>query len=204
MWNNYYRAVTENSTHDAPMSREYPYYVLAEAEGADPDADEERFLNLLHAGMGSGDVVDTVLPKSAAERDALWQVREEFEPALPAYLYDISLPMRNMETYAERLKAGLGEWRDDADGLVFGHIADGNLHIFVRPHDEGGNKERSDSIVYGCLDGLDGSVSAEHGIGIEKKEWLPQSRTPGEIELMRGMKRLLDPENILNPGKIVG
>jgi FAD/FMN-containing dehydrogenase len=109
-----------------------------------------------------------------------------------------------METYAERLKAGLEEWRDDADGLVFGHIADGNLHIFVRPHEEGGNKERSDSIVYGCLDGLDGSVSAEHGIGIEKKEWLPQSRTAEEIELMRGMKRLLDPENILNPGKIVG
>jgi FAD/FMN-containing dehydrogenase len=204
MWNNYFRAVTEDGTHDAPMSRDYPYYVIAEAEGADPEADEERFLNLLHAGMESGDIVDAVLPKSETERDALWQVREEFEPALPAYLYDVSLPMRHMETYAERLKAGLGEWRDDADGLVFGHIADGNLHIFVRPHEEGGNKERSDSIVYGCLDGLDGSVSAEHGIGIEKKEWLPQSRTAEEIELMRGMKRLLDPENILNPGKIVG
>ena len=204
MWNNYYRAVTKEGAHDAPMSRDYPYYVIAEAEGADPDADEERFLNLLYAGMESGDIVDAVLPKSAAERDALWQVREEFEPALPAYLYDISLPMRHMETYAERFNAGLTDWRDDAEGLVFGHIADGNLHIFVRPHEEGGNKERSDSIVYGCLDGLDGSVSAEHGIGIEKKEWLSQSRTAEEIELMRGMKRLLDPENILNPGKIVG
>jgi FAD/FMN-containing dehydrogenase len=204
MWNNYYCAVTVDGLHDAPMSRDYPYYVIAEAEGADPDADEERFLNLLHAGMESDDIVDAVLPKSEAERDALWQVREEFEPALPAYLYDVSLPMRHMETYAERLKAGLEEWRDDADGLVFGHIADGNLHIFVRPHEEGGNKERSDSIVYGCLDGLDGSVSAEHGIGIEKKEWLPQSRTAEEIELMRGMKRLLDPENLLNPGKIIG
>jgi len=203
MWNNYYRAVTVDGAHEAPMTRDYPYYVIVEAEGADPNADEERFQNLLHAGMESGDIVDAVLPKSAAERDALWQVREEFEPTLPAYLYDISLPMRHMATYVERLNEKLQAWRDDAEGYVFGHIADGNLHIFVKPHEEGAHKEQGDNIVYNCLDGLDGSVSAEHGIGVEKKRWLSHSRSDEEISLMRGMKQLLDPRNILNPGKVI-
>ena len=203
MWNNYYRAVTVDGAHEAPMARDIPYYVLAEAEGADADADEERFQNLLHACMESGDIVDAVLPKSAAERDALWQVREDFEPTLPAYLYDISLPVRHMEMYVERLNTGIGDWRDDAEGLVFGHIADGNLHIFVRPHEDGEHKESSDRIVYGCLDGLDGSVSAEHGIGIEKKRWLPSSRAAEEIQLMRTLKATLDPKNLLNRGKVI-
>jgi len=203
MWNDYYRAVTVDGAHDAPMSRDFPYYVIAEAEGVDPNADEERFLNLLHAGMESGDIVDAVLPKSASERNALWQVREEFEPTLPAYLYDISLPMRHMETYVQRLNVALADWRDDAEGYVFGHIADGNLHIFVKPHEEGAHKEQSDGVVYSCLDGLDGSVSAEHGIGVEKKAWLGHSRSDDELHVMRSLKKLMDPDNLLNPGKVL-
>ena len=86
---------------------------------------------------------------------------------------------------------------------MFGHIADGNLHIFVKPYDDGAHHEAVDQIVYGCLDGLGGSVSAEHGIGIEKKQWLTQTRSDAEIIMMRSLKSLLDPKNILNPGKVV-
>ena len=203
MWESFYSAVTAEGGPPAPLERGYPYYVIAEAEGADPDADAARFQRLLEAGMESGDIVDAVLPKSEAERRSLWNVREEFDGALPAYLYDVSLPIRNMETYVARLGERLQAWREDARCEVFGHIADGNLHIFVKPYADGAHHETSDGIVYGCLAGLDGSISAEHGIGIDKRPWLGLSRSADELKLMRELKRLLDPQNLLNPGKVI-
>ena len=203
MWNSYYSNVTGEDAHTAPLDRDYPFYIIAEAEGADPDADEERFQGLLESGMESGDIVDAVLPKSESERRALWIVREEFEAVLPAYLYDVSLPIKNMATYVDRLDACRKDWQDDGKCMVFGHIADGNLHIFMTPFDDGVHHDACDKIVYGCLEGLDGSISAEHGIGIEKREWLGQNRSANELRLMRQLKNLLDPKNLLNPGKVI-
>lgn len=202
MWNRYFNLVTQDGAHSAPMSRDYPFYVLAEAEGADPEADDNRFQRLLEDGVESGDIVDAVLPKSESERKELWRIREEFDPVLPAYLYDVSLPIKAMSGYVDRLEAELSDWRSDAECLVFGHIADGNLHIFVRPHEDGVHHDKSDEIVYGSLEGLSGSISAEHGIGIEKKRWLGDSRSEDEIQMMQSIKALLDPKNILNPGKV--
>lgn len=203
MWNNYYQSVTYEGAHRAPISRDHPFYVIAEAEGADPEADEARFQSLLERSLKNGDIVDAVLPKSAAERDALWAIREDFDPALPAYLYDVSLPIRSMSTYVDRLETAIAAWRADAACLVFGHIADGNLHIFTTPFEDGANQSRCNEIIYGCLHGLDGSISAEHGIGLDKKSWLSDSRSDVEIELMRNLKGLLDPNNLLNPGKVI-
>ena len=203
MWNSYFSSVTAEGAHRSPLSREYPYYLLVEAEGADPDADEQRFQNILEKALENGDVVDAVVPKSETEREALWAIREDFEAALPAYLYDVSLPIKAMTTYVDRLESAFSEWRSDAKFLVFGHIADGNLHIFVTPFDQGIHHERCNEIVYGCLEGLGGSISAEHGIGLDKKAWLGNTRSEDEINIMRGLKKLLDPTNILNPGKVV-
>ena len=203
MWNNYFTAVTGEGAHVAPLAPDHPFYVLAEAEGSDTEADEERFQRLLGQAHESGDIVDAVVPKSESERDALWAIREQFEAAQPAYLYDVSLPMKAMSSYVEKLEVELKAWRPDAECNVFGHIADGNLHIFVKPFDNGAHHAASDKIVYGCLDGLGGSISAEHGIGIEKKHWLGETRSSAEIEMMRSLKTLLDPKNLLNPGKVV-
>ena len=203
MWSSYYQAVTKEGMHTAPLDRDYPYYVLVEAEGIDPDADERRFQRLLEAGLESGDIVDAVVPKSESERDTLWMIREDFESVLPAYLYDVSLPIKAMSAYVAKLEERLVEWRDDAWCVVFGHIADGNLHIFTGPYDDGKYHQQYDEIIYGCLEGLSGSISAEHGIGIEKRAWLSKSRSENEIQLMRGLKKLLDPRNLLNPGKVI-
>ena len=203
MWNQYYSAVTAEGGHKAPLTRDYAFYVIAEAEGNDAVADEARFEAMLEAQMEAGRIVDAVIPKSDTERAALWTIREEFNAVLPAYLYDVSLPMRFMSEYAGRLEAALAAWRPEGEAMIFGHIADGNLHIFVRPWEQGRNHTKSDEIVYGCLDGLSGSISAEHGIGIEKRAWLGKTRSPEEIELMRSLKKLLDPNDILNPGKLI-
>jgi FAD/FMN-containing dehydrogenase len=203
MWSNYFNAVTNEGGHPAPLVRDYPFYVLAEAEGADPEADDERFQHILERGLESGDIVDAVLPKSESERQSLWVVREEFEPVLPAYLYDVSLPIGSMSAYVENLQAALASWRPDADCLVFGHIADGNLHIFVTPYEDGMHHDRCDEIVYGCLDGFAGSISAEHGIGVEKKAWLGKTRSAEEIEMMGRLKTLLDPDGLLNPRNLL-
>lgn len=202
MWQKYFADQTGEKGHTAPMQRDYPYYVLVEAEGANPASDAERFQALLERGMEEGLIVDAVLPKSDLERNALWAIREEFEALQPSYLYDISLPMKSMPTYVDRLDVALADWRSDAIGYVFGHIADGNLHIFVRPYEDGRHHQRCDEIVYGCLEGLNGSVSAEHGIGSNKKAWLGSSRSETEIALMRNLKGLLDPKNLLNPNLI--
>ena len=89
------------------------------------------------------------------------------------------------------------------DSYVIGHIADGNLHLMICPRtgDESLH-EKSNEIVYGPLKELGGSVSAEHGIGNEKKAWLSHSRSQIEIDLMKSLKKTMDPNNILNPGVI--
>jgi FAD/FMN-containing dehydrogenase len=206
MWGDYFRAVTEPGWHRAPMGREHAFYVIAEAAGTDPDHDAARFERCLEAAIGKGLIVDAAMPKSDAERNALWAVREDFEAVVqpkPTFLYDVSLPIRDMAAYIEDVMSGLRRRWPDGQCHVIGHIGDGNLHLFVSPGtgDEALHGE-ADEAVYGPLSRFGGSVSAEHGIGIEKKRWLPASRTQTEIELMRVLKRTLDPRGLLNRGKI--
>ena len=94
MWGEYFRGVTGDDGHRAPMHREYPFYVMIEAEGADQAADSQRFEQLLENALTGGIIVDAVMPRSTAERRALWDIREDFEAILPGDLYDVSLPIR--------------------------------------------------------------------------------------------------------------
>ena len=203
MWNSYYHAVTGEGAHRAPLARDYPFYVLVEAEGFESDADEMRFSGILEAAMLAELIVDAVVPQSEKERKAVWDIREEFDPVLPAYLYDVSLPIKHMDAYVQALGAQFGEQWPEAMCVVFGHMADGNLHIFVSPEEGASRHAFCDAIVYGCLDGFDGCVSAEHGIGLEKTDWLSLTRSADEIALMQSLKQLVDSKGLLNPGKVL-
>jgi FAD/FMN-containing dehydrogenase len=207
MWGDYFKAVTEPGGHRAPMDREYPFYVVLQAEGGDPDSDADRFESVLGDALEKELIVDAVLPKSDTESLAIWEIREDFENILqpePVYLYDISLPIRHMPAYVDDVARSVLEQWPSGDLFTIGHVADGNLHFFVRPNEPGDLHGISDECVYTPLASYSGSVSAEHGIGIEKIKWLSHSRGPAEIELMRSMKKSLDPRNLLNPGRVLG
>ena len=210
MWGDYFRAVTEPGWHTAPMDRKHAFYILVEEQGPDQEEDTRRFNSAIEQAFEEGLIVDAVLPKSEAERQHLWKIREHFEAILqpkPIFLYDISVPLRGMLGYVEEVDTTL-KARWPASVLhVLGHLGDGNLHFFISPgtgeSDFRATHAIADEIVYAPLARYHGAVSAEHGIGIEKKVWLTRSRSPAELELMRMIKRAIDPKGILNRGKVI-
>jgi FAD/FMN-containing dehydrogenase len=206
MWGDYYFAVTGERGHRAPLARNYAFYVVFEAEGSDPDTDTARFEGVLSQALDNGLIVDAVIPKSETEARAIWEIRENFEDVIepdPVYLYDVSLPIRDMDSYVAKVKKNISTHWENGQCYAIGHVADGNLHFFVHPYEEGDFHQASDACVYEPLAEVGGSVSAEHGIGMAKKAWLAHSRTAAEIDLMRSLKHNLDPRSILNPGRVI-
>ncbi len=207
MWGNYFRAVTEPGWHKAPMSRDHSHYILFECDGSDPARDNDRFMEVVEQAFEKGIIQDAVLPKSEAERRSIWSIRDDFEAIVsvkPVFLYDVSLPISSMKAYVADVEAKLEALLPTARLFTLGHIGDGNLHFFVQGHtDDPAARELSDRSVYEPLAAYSGSVSAEHGIGIEKKGWLAQSRSAEEIAVMRQLKHLFDPNGLLNAGVVV-
>ena len=107
MWREYYHGVTVEGAHRPPMGRDYPFYVMIETEGADAESDKARFEGVLETAFEQEVIVDAVIPKSETERRALWDIRENFEAILPrelpAYLYDVSLPIKDMHSYTDQV-----------------------------------------------------------------------------------------------------
>ena len=206
LWGNYYDLNTAAPASNAPpLSRGAPFYAIAETLGGDPEADRARLEAVLGEAMEAGVVSDVTLANSETERRAIWNIREDvWQPRhiAPLLTFDVSLPIENMKAYVEQVNAAVHEFAGDNRSFVFGHMADGNLHIVVAAGDDAATRARVEEIVYRPLAAIGGSVSAEHGIGLEKRAYLPLSRSAEEIATMRTIKRALDPKGILNPGKV--
>ncbi len=209
MWSEFYRTMLEapHGRHRAPVDPGAAFYVLTEAEGADARADRERLEQLLADAMDAGEIRDAALARSLAERDTFWAIRNDI-PALahawaPRASFDVSVPIDRIEDYARELRAELARRFAGARTLIFGHIADNNLHIAVSTDDVAADREAIAAVVYEGVRTRGGSISAEHGIGLDKRAWLGYTRSDAAIALMRGMKRMLDPGNVLNPGKVL-
>ncbi|MFQ5562240.1 MAG: FAD-binding oxidoreductase [Parvularculaceae bacterium] len=209
MWRDFYHLIAfETGNHTPPLPDGFSHYVIVETEGADPERDADQFSAALEAAVEEELAADAVIAQSDSQRQAIWAIREDvvaFMGALwPLFVFDVSMPMRHMNDYVETLSAALKEkWDDKARMVVFGHIGDGNLHIAVTVgSDDDDARKAVEELVYSPLEAIGGSVSAEHGIGLEKKKYLRLSRSPEELATMRAIKRALDPNNILNPGKV--
>lgn len=165
---------------------------------------------MLETAMEEGLVDDAVVATSEKDARRLWEVRENVDPVLsrPSFTYDVSLPIRHMDDYVRRVEQNMKDRLPGSQPMCLGHLADGNLHFFVlydasaAGGDDAAAHAISDSVVYEPLAPLQGSVSAEHGIGLEKKAHLHVSRNATEIDVMTRLKALLDPKDTLNPGKI--
>jgi FAD/FMN-containing dehydrogenase len=210
MWENFYRTVTtEPASNRPPLPHGHPYYVIVEMLGSHPESDAARFEELLAEAVEQGYAADAALAGSRAERRAIWAMRDDVEQLgrfAPVFTFDVSMPIALVESYVDEVRRGLAEEFPDREVvcIVFGHLGDGNLHPTVGVGDSSQEaRRRVERRVYGPLRERGGSVSAEHGIGLEKQPYLSWSRGATEIELMRTLKNVLDPKGILNPGRVI-
>jgi FAD/FMN-containing dehydrogenase len=207
MWPEFYELVTKPPAKgQPPLPHGSPLYVLIESLSGDAGG-EVRFQAALEQALQQELIADVAIAQSQANVAAIWALRDDVmqtgQWGVPIG-FDISLPIAAMPEYVDSVKAALRAQWPGVRTFVMGHMGDGNLHVVVSPDglpkDARATVER---IVYEPLQKIGGAVSAEHGIGLEKKSWLPVSRSPAEIELMRTVKRAMDPKGILNPGRIV-
>ena len=217
IWQPFYQLNTNaaiEGTSAAPLAASYPVYAIVETRSTDEESGQHQFQDALEQSMNNGFIQDAVIAQSEKERANIWHIREHIDIALqhnPVFVYDISLPIADMNHYVDQTISTLEQRWPGVIVYVYGHLADGNLHVLVAPPTEQALDEatktewqsHSNEIVYGPLQTLGGSISAEHGIGLTKKAYLAYSRTPEEIALMRTLKQTLDPVGILNPGKII-
>jgi FAD/FMN-containing dehydrogenase len=206
MWTSFYEFLTrEESLHTPPLPHGYPYYILVETLGSEPQEDLERFETVLGEAMEQALVVDAVIAKSQAERQAIWEIRDdvlEFFTLGPSAIFDISLTMDRMPGFVDDVDRFMSQVENPIN-IVFGHLGDGNLHLTLGSRDAGAfDREAIEHGVYSLVEKHRGSISAEHGVGVMKRDHLSCSRTPQELDLMYAIKRTLDPNNILNPDKI--
>ncbi len=208
MWKSFYLLVTSPPARGkAPVSQDHPYYVLIESLGANARLDSERFVAALESALETNLISDAAVAQSDNDRRAFWSLRDDVAQVVVGgmpVVFDISLPLGAMEQYVDTLGKELRGEIGNHKLWIFGHLGDGNLHVIVQvqPQNYVTLRPRIEAIVYGSLGNLGGSISAEHGIGLEKKPYLSVCRSASEIELMRALKVALDPAGILNPGKI--
>jgi FAD/FMN-containing dehydrogenase len=205
MWQDFFRmgmSWLENPV--APMPDHHPLYVLLESSAAS-DALEQT----LEAAIEAGEVVDAILATSHTQARSLWKIREatgEFPVRLAPLNFDISLPIGQIGDFAELCRERLDQRWPGNRSVYFGHIGDSNLHLTVDCNSlpQPAPVYEIEELVYSSVGELGGAVSAEHGIGLLKREFLHHSVSAEALQTMAELKRGFDPKGILNPGKIFG
>lgn len=208
MWPDFYQLATQKVPGLAPpLPYGYGAYVLVEALGSDQQADQARFEAALQGAMDAGFVLDAAIAQSHAESQALWRVRdasgELTHIVKPQAKFDVSIPARDIGRFVDECSAAVKARWPNVQTMSFGHIGDSNIHFNVRiDTDETSPQTELEHMVYDIVRRWNGSISAEHGVGVLKRAYLRHTRTAEEVQLMRTLKQALDPHGILNSGKI--
>jgi FAD/FMN-containing dehydrogenase len=211
MWSDFYERMTEAQLPDRsrPLALGYPMYALIEAMGGDAESDDAQFERVLGLLLEKSEIQDAVIAKSERERQALWAVREDMQPGIapmrPIRSYDISMAVSDMPAFVEAARQNVCAAFPNAQMVFYGHAGDGNLHALVTigaPIDVG-IEVKLDTGIFDAVRSVNGSIAAEHGIGKSRAPFLSWTRSRRELELMQALKQLLDPQHILNPGKLM-
>ena len=195
-----------------PMTTPHPWQVLLELSDTWHGAPLAEMLDTVLAPLlADGVVLDAVLASSDAQAQALWQVRESIPEAQKiegfSIKHDISMPVSAIAPFIEQSAAALEKSFPEIRVVCFGHVGDGNLHYNLSPRSGDGavflnNTEAVNRIVHDLVHGFGGSISAEHGIGQLKISELKHYKSGLELDMMRALKRALDPAAVMNPGKL--
>ncbi|MFZ2067451.1 MAG: FAD-binding oxidoreductase [Xanthobacteraceae bacterium] len=196
-----------------PLAAPHPWYALIELSSQQRDGLRDSMEDILTQGMERGLVRDAAIADSIEQGEAFWRLRELFSEvqrhAGGSIKEDISVPVAAVPAFIREANAAVAALIPDARPLPFGHLGDGNIHYNVS-QPIGADKEaflrrwgEMNDVVFAVVKKYGGSISAEHGIGLLKRDLLPSVKDPVALELMRGIKRLLDPKGILNPGKVL-
>ena len=191
-----------------PFASRAPYYALLEFDAAG----EEAALETFEATVAAGWVGDGVVSRSDAQAQALWTLREgiseSIAPRTP-YKNDLSVRISDVPEFLDEIDRMVGEHYPDLEVCWYGHIGDGNLHLnLLKPDDLSVDAfyercHRISPALFEAVRARRGSISAEHGVGLLKRDFLEFSRSPAEIALMRSVKRVFDPNGVMNPGKLL-
>ncbi len=202
--------VLARSTLTRPFASACPFYVLLEIELV--SAEMQAFiLELFEACVEAGWVVDGVISQSQTQFTNLWALRERISESIAEdipFKNDIAVKISDVPAFLERIDAIVAADYPDFETIWFGHIGDGNLHLNILKPARLSKAEffaqchHVSVKIFACVQAFHGSISAEHGVGLLKKEALHYSRSATEIALMRQIKQVFDPHHILNPGKI--
>lgn len=209
IWPDSFKAMTgPTASVHSPIEGDFSYYILVEAMGADQNKDEERFHILLSDALEKGMIQNAVPAFSSSDYNWFWKIREDVKVLKDLspndQHFDISIPINKIGDYVEKVTEQLKKVDQVVTVFTFGHIADGNVHFIIGKSEQNAAViSKVNEVVYAPIQSLNGSVSAEHGIGVDKKEYLHLSRTPEEINLFKLLKSTLDPNGILNRGKII-
>jgi FAD/FMN-containing dehydrogenase len=191
-----------------PFSTSYAWYLLIEVE----DLTEEELHKMMNDLFESSLIDNGTLAASEEQANTLAAYREKLPEVLSSHYSphknDISVAVRFIPAFLEELEDLLKSSFPDLDQVIFGHVGDGNLHLNILKGDKSNHASfyqrcrESDLKVFELVQKYQGSISAEHGVGLLKRDFLSFSRSADEIKLMREIKSIFDPANILNPGKI--
>jgi FAD/FMN-containing dehydrogenase len=193
----------------SPLESLSPWYVLAELADPLPDA----FMTLLEQAMDKGLATDAAIAQSEQQRKAFWTIRETIsdsqKPEGGSIKHDISVPVSQIPHFLVEADAAVEGFMPGARLVTFGHLGDGNIHYNVSQPAGMDTASYLDqwnamnNVVFEIVGRFGGSISAEHGMGRLKAHHMPTIKSPEELEIMRGLKRLFDPNNILNPGRVL-
>ena len=188
-----------------------PFYALIEVDMQNQDS-EEKLLNCFEYAFEQGWIVDGVMSSSDAQAESLWKLREGISESITPwtpYKNDISVTSSKVADFLAAVDAKVADAYPDFENIWFGHIGDGNLHLNILKPDDldvatfKENCAEFSDIIYNIVADFEGSISAEHGVGLLKKDFLHYSRSETEMSIFKGIKQLFDPDNVLNPGKLI-
>lgn len=195
-----------------PFPQPSDYYVLMEFEIGE-ESDEEKLFSILESITEKELIIDGSIAQNSRQNQTFWKYREGISESLSlshtVHKNDISLPLRNMEAFLNDMQSLLASKYSGFEIALFGHIGDGNLHLnIVKPSSLSDSDfftqcKAVDPEMFALIQKHNGSISAEHGIGLLKRDYLTFSRSQEELSAMKGIKSVFDPKGIMNPGKVI-